>query len=118
MVTVRSIEKKDLEACAALYAQVFSQAPWDEPWTTKAALERLSHFYESIGFCGVLAESDSVLGFALGNAEPFHTEALFYLREMCTSPTHQGRGLGGRLYASLEKELSLINVKRVYLATE
>jgi len=117
-VTIRNIDKRDLESCAALYAQVFSSAPWSEPWTAQAALDRLNHFYESNGFAGVLAESDGVLGFALGNAEPFHTEVLFYLREMCVGPAHQGRGLGGRLYQALERELSLKSVKRVYLATE
>lgn len=114
----RRIEKTDLKNCSELYAQVFSLAPWNEPWTAQAALERLSHFYESLGFCGVLVESEAVLGFALGNAEPFHTETLFYLREMCISPKQQCQGLGGRLYASLEKEISLMNVKSIYLATE
>lgn len=114
---IRNIQRTDLESCAALYAGVFSSPPWSEPWTTQAALERLVHFYDSKGFAGVLAGGDDLRGFALGNIEPFHTENLFYLREMCIARKHQSQGIGSQIYGVLEGELYLRKVEQVYLAT-
>lgn len=79
----RLIEKRDIDSCAKLFAQVFSSEPWREPWTDEHAYIRLSHFYNSKGFLGVLLE-ERILGFALGNWEPFYFGNIFSLREMYT----------------------------------
>lgn len=111
------VSERILDSCADLYAEVFSSSPWNEPWTFEAALHRLTHFYHSRGFIGVLAKEDRVLGFALGNLEPFHSGNLFYLREMCISVGRQSEGLGKQLYHAVEGELSTRGVERVYLTT-
>lgn len=115
---IRSIIKQDLESCATLYAEVFASAPWCEPWTVGVALDRLLHFHESKGFIGVLAEQDGLAGFALGNAEPFHSGSIFYLREMCVGLNYQSQGLGRKVYHALENELRSSGIKSVYLTTE
>lgn len=117
-VNLRNIEETDLESCAQLYARVFSSEPWREAWTPEEALTRLSHFYESKGFVGVLAEQNGIAGFALGNTEPFYYGTLFYLREMCTHTDLQSRGIGSRVYSTLEQRLRSIKVKGIYLATD
>lgn len=115
---IRNINSQDLKNCAALYADVFASAPWHEPWTVDAALERLSHFYGSSGFVGILAEEDSLIGFALGNTEPFHSGSLFYLREMCIGTDSQRQGLGRQVYSALENELRSQSLRSIYLTTE
>lgn len=117
-MNIRRIERGDLEDCAQLYAEVFASPPWSEPWTATAALQRLSHFYESRGFIGVLAEDGNTASFALGNTEPFHAGTLFYLREMCTRSNLQSQGVGGRVFTALENELRGESVVSVYLTTE
>lgn len=52
----RVIQEADIDACASLFAQVFSSAPWNEGWDDDFAFDRLFHFYKSKGFIGVLAE--------------------------------------------------------------
>lgn len=115
---LRSIKKDDLQPCAQLYTAVFSEEPWREAWSQELALARLSHFYQSSGFIGVLAEQDGILGFALGNTEPFYSGLLFYLREMCVHNTRQGQGVGTKVYSALEQQLSAAQVCGVYLTTE
>ena len=115
---LRSIQEKDIEACAALYAQVFSSEPWDENWSEGAARERLLHFYHSNGFCGVLAEQDGVVGFSLGNIEPFYSGSIFYLREMCRKANMSKMGVGHKVLAELERELLHQEVQDVYLITD
>ncbi|EPC03175.1 hypothetical protein L861_22970 [Litchfieldella anticariensis FP35 = DSM 16096] len=115
---LRIMEERDLEPCAQLFAQVFSADPWNEPWDTGQALKRLAHFHASSGFLGVMAQRQEVVGFALGNLEPFCMGTLFYLREMCIATTQQSRGVGKQLYHALQQELESCHVRAVYLATD
>ena len=114
----REINKKDLEKCAEIFSQTFSAAPWKENWVKETALERISHFYDSKGFCGVVAEEDEILGFVLGNIEPYYSGAIFYLREMCIDPEHQNSGIGNILLTTIEKILKSKGVVSIYLLTE
>ncbi len=115
---LRNIQETDIEACAMLFTQIFSSQPWNEQWNTVFAIERLSHFYYSKGFIGVLAEQEGVVGFALGNTEPFYFGSIFYLREICTQTNLQNQGVGNRVLEFLEKELLSEEVQRIYLTTE
>jgi aminoglycoside 6'-N-acetyltransferase I len=117
-MNLRNINETDLEECARLYAAVFSAEPWNEAWNRETALARLSHFYKSAGFIGVLAEQDGIIGFALGNSEPFCFGTLFYLREMCVHKAHQSQGIGSKVYLTLEKQLESSLVRGIYLATD
>jgi len=114
---IRSIQENDLHACAALFSEVFSSEPWNERWDESHALERLAHFYKSLGFFGVLAEEGSIIGFTLGNIEPFNGSSIFYLREMCVKTNLQNQGIGGNILKALEEELSLHDVQSIYLGT-
>ncbi|MCE8011444.1 GNAT family N-acetyltransferase [Billgrantia desiderata] len=115
----RRLERCNLQACAALFAQVFSSVPWNEPWHADGALARLEHFFESPGAVGVvgLGEGEELEGFLLGNLEPYLDGKLFYLREMCVATHRQGQGIGSQLYGVLEEELATSDVRAVYLAT-
>jgi len=115
---LRIIEASDLGACAELYALVFSSGPWNEAWNQENSLDRIEHIFQSRGFVGVLAYDDEVLGFAIGNFEPFYYGSAFYLRDMCTRPSEQGKGIGKRILQQLENELMSHCVKNVYLTTE
>ena len=117
-MNLRNINAADLEECAQLYAAVFSAEPWSEAWSPETALARLSHFYRSAGFAGVLAEQDGIIGFALGNSEPFYFGTLFYLREMCVHNAHQSQGVGSKVYLTLEEQLKSSFIRGIYLATE
>ena len=116
----RAMDRGDLEACATLFAQVFSTPPWSEPWTHEGALARLEHFHASPGGVGLLmpGEGGAVAGFLLGHLEPYLEGKLFYLREMCVASHRQGQGIGSRLYRGLEKQLVAHDVRAVYLATD
>lgn len=115
---VREIQEADIESCAQLYMQVFSDEPWNENWSYLTALERLLHFYHSKGFVGALAEDQGVVSFALGNTEPYCSGAFFYLREMCTKKDVQGKGVGKKVLRCLESNLQLIDVQHIYLITK
>tara|TARA_B110000967_G_C18716176_1_gene475268 strand:+ start:246 stop:686 length:441 start_codon:yes stop_codon:yes gene_type:complete len=115
---LRSIQEADIGECAKLFADVFASEPWNEGWDEALALERLTHFYHSMAFSGVLAEQDRIVGFALGNIEPFYFGSMFYLREMCIQASLQNQGIGGEILEALEDDLISQGVKNIYLTTE
>lgn len=115
----RQIIKQDIGKCARLFSDVFSAEPWNEPWTEHDAYKRLSHFFESKGFLGVLLEKeDDIVGFALGNTEPFHFGDMFYLREMCVDKNVQHSGYGYKLLDQLEINLKSKKIHSIYLTTD
>ena len=114
----RTITEPDIKNCAQLFSSVFSAQPWNEPWTADKAFNRIHHFFESKGFAGVLLENDNLVGFALGNIEPFHFGNMFYLREMCIETQYQNSGLGHKLLENLESYLKTMNVNSIYLTTD
>ena len=114
----RLITGNDIRSCADLFSHVFSAEPWNEPWTEEDSYKRLNHFFESKGFLGVLLESDGLIGFALGNIEPFYFGDMFYLREMCVDTKKQSSGHGLKLLESLEQNLKNLNVNSIYLTTD
>ena len=115
---IREINKDDLELCSELYAQVFSGPPWSEKWSKEKANERLSHFYKSEGFIGLVIANEGITGFVLGNSEPFLDGNWFYLREMCVAKDRQGKGAGTALLKQLNETLAAKSVKNIYLATD
>lgn len=118
MVT-RELREGDLERCSEIYKKVFSKAPWNEDWDIEIAHKRLSHFFNSECFVGVVTLIDGVIiGFALGNIEPFLHGDIFYLREMCVLPGFQNKGLGTNIICELENSLSRLNIKSIYLFTD
>ena len=117
-MNLRKIKESDLKACAELYALVFSSAPWSEAWNQENSLDRIEHIFQSKGFVGILAYENEVLGFAIGTSEPFYYGSAFYLRDMCTRPNKQGKGIGKRILQYLEDELISRCVKNIYLTTE
>lgn len=115
---LRRIQEADIDSCAILFTQVFSSKPWNEEWNKDLALERLLHFYQSKGFIGIIAEQESIIGFVLGNTEPFYFGSMFYLREMCTRTNLQNQGAGKKILEALEEELHTEGIQRIYLTTE
>lgn len=114
----RTMNESDIEPCGSIFAKVFASEPWNENWIDAISIDRLSHFYHSKGFLGVVAEREHIVGFALGNIEPFYFGPMYYLREMCVSMIAQGEGVGSKMLDALERELSDLKVKQIYLATD
>lgn len=65
------LSKTDLDACVALFVDVFNAPPWNESWRAEDAAQRLGDFLATPRAVGVrLATLDGgLLGFALGHVE-------------------------------------------------
>ena len=111
--------KDSLGDCAELYAVVFNQVPWSENWSFEQAMDRLFFYYETPNFLGIcIHDGSNLLGFVLGNYEPYQNEKLYILKEMCVRPEYQGSGIGKQLITYLHDELIRNNVSTVNLITQ
>ena len=90
-IKIERIESiQTLEKCAELLAEVYNAEPWNDNWTKKKALEKLTCFYNSPKFLGWMAiQKNILLGYCVGNIEPYYTGDYFYLKEMFVSVQSQ-----------------------------
>ncbi len=107
LVTVQKITDTDLPELARLFVEVFSAAPWDQPWTQESALERLSIIRQSYGFYGLqLVQNYKPIAGVLARLGSFLGELELEIVEMFVSNAHQRIGLGGDLLDALKQQAS------------
>jgi aminoglycoside 6'-N-acetyltransferase I len=112
------ISEELLPACARLFVGVFNSPPWNESWEAEIVELRLTEFFHSAGFYGLVAfEGDEAMGFVLGHAEQWDKSKHFNLREMCVAAHSQRKGLGQSLIEALQTQLAEQGVEQIYLLT-
>ncbi|MBB1489031.1 GNAT family N-acetyltransferase [Oceanospirillum sediminis] len=124
---VREMEAKDLPECAEVFQQTFSSPPWNEAWSLSDSTRRLDYFFNSQAASGYIAisnanqqisDTDRIIGFILGQAEPFQNSDLFHIREFCVLPEYQNQGAGHILLKTLEGSLKPASISAIYLLTD
>ena len=58
MVKIRSLTRQDLPTCAAILQRVYNNELWQANWSSGAALEYLTDFFEMKKFVGCAAEEN------------------------------------------------------------
>lgn len=119
MTRIRPFVPSDQSACAALFAEVFSQPPWNDRWPSlDSARQYLESVTEMPGFRGYVAHhGDRVLGACLGHLKPWWSGPEFFIDEMYVVLNAQRRGIGGELLAAAEADLRAAGVRRIALLT-
>ena len=116
---ILELSSSHISDCSALYADVFSSPPWNEPWSINEAEKRLRFLIESPGFLGFVSMNDKQLtGLLCATIEPFAGGNASYLRELCITPASRNHGVAGQLVETLHKALSSRGVMRSYLITQ
>ena len=109
----------DISVAAKLYLTVFSKPPWKEHWDHNLACQRLEHIATCPGFYGISIWIESkLIGFCMGNIEPFNNTSFFYLKEVCVSHKYQNQGIGSIMLDRLVKDLQKEQVDSLYLITQ
>ena len=109
---------EDLEAVASIYQQTFNAPPWNEDWEVEAACKRLTAILSAANGLGVLASRDGTpMAFALGYLETWVSGSHFQLKEMCTAPGAQRKGIGTSLLEFLLRTLKEQGVVQVFCET-
>lgn len=115
----RAILEQDLDECAQIYIEAYSQEPWLKEWGFVDAKNRLGTAFHKKETLGLVMEKEDgrIAGFVLGSLEQYLVAKNYFLQELCVHPEQQKQGLGGRLVHDLMDMLRSIDVTYIYLLT-
>ena len=118
VMNISSLDQANLPACVSLFINVFNQPPWNEHWHIDGVQKRLEDCYHTPGFYGLVARNTTdVLGFVAGYVEQWDTSKHYFLKEMCVARAYQRHGDGTTLMQTLDTQLHINGVERIYLLT-
>ena len=119
----RTVEITDMELShvaeyADLFVSVFNAEPWNDSWTKETAQIRIENMMKTGTFIGKGLYTDNDLkGIIWGQKEQYYNGTHFQIQEFCVKTSEQNKGYGNTLLKALEKTLSEIGVKNIYLIT-
>lgn len=115
---IREIADLDVEEYTQLYVSVFNAKPWNENWSLESSFARLDCYRRTPNFIGFSAHDGcEVIGFVLGNVEPYQQGSVFILKEMCVQTNCQRAGVGTKLLEHLHYELKKRKICVINLLT-
>lgn len=95
---IRKFKKDDLQACANIYKNVFTEDTWGCVWTQERAEEYLKDFIEYSKFVGFVSENNGVIDGAIFCCEKVSwTADELHVNELVVDPHKQGTGIGRQL---------------------
>ena len=101
---IRQYESKDLEECAAIYKEAFSEETWGCVWTQERAEEYLSDFAANPKFIGFVSEENGVIDGALFACKKVSwNNDEIHIDELVVDPNKQRSGIGGRLVDAVKE---------------
>lgn len=117
-ITIENMTKENIVDYAGLYMSVFNSPPWNDSWSEKAAMRRISEMMSSEIFIGKVALLDNApVGIIMGQSEQGDVSVQFHLLEFCVKTTEQNKGIGRSLMNELIAELKSRGITHIYLIT-
>lgn len=115
----REFTRNDLKACAELFVNVFNRKPWNDQWSVPLAVDYFKDVAHSPGFNGFILEDEHTIdGFVLGTRKKWWSGDIYYLYEMCVTPSKQGKGIGSQLMDYTKQSLIEKGYTSIVLLTE
>lgn len=112
----RAVNGGDTAELAAAMSRAYSEEPWNEIWTEKKAVRRVSAILGNFGGFGIAAVEDgNIIGAALGNTDPYADEDFFFVSELFVIPERKKRGVGKALLGALECALKERDISVIQL---
>lgn len=115
---IRTFKLDYLDECASLWVSICNSEPFNEQWSLETARKRLSETINTPGFVGFALFGNELLGYAVGYCEQWDAGRIFYLKDIVVKTDMQRQGIGTKLIRHLERTLTEMNVKHVYLLAE
>ena len=118
-IVYSDVDHDHLAYCSELFVSTFKEPPWNEDWDIEDAFERLSAFLACPKTIAIKAEfKGRICGFLMGEIERWKKTNVYFLKEMCVTPSMQRQGIGKTMMAKLETMLKEKKVSRIYLITQ
>jgi aminoglycoside 6'-N-acetyltransferase I len=119
LISIRKLEKEDLDSLAELFVSVFNSEPWNENWSKEWAYERLHIISESYRFFGYIAEKESVpVGAIFSRIGSYMGELELEIVENFVSGNEQRKGVGAALMSELKLHAKKAGIACFVLQTD
>ena len=100
---VRTLEKRDITACADILCSVYNNEMWQCRWSQETAVEYLTDFYNMQKFIGyILEDEEAILGGIFAREKVWWNNSEIFVEEMFIKPEVQGMGYGSKLLGQVE----------------
>lgn len=97
MLSIKHIDKANIECCAEIYIEAYSEEPWNEMHIFKDIKEYFNKFLErNYNYGWVLYEDTKILGPALGSIIPAPGQDFCRIEDFCIVPSCQSMGYGSQ----------------------
>ncbi len=118
-IDVRPVAAGEIDACAAVYAAAYSEAPWNEALDPGQVRNYIRAFAGRDGFCAWrLSVGGEIAGVALGIVVPCVDAPFLRVEDFCVAPKWQRRGLGGAFLAEIQRQAADMGCDCALLATQ
>lgn len=92
-VIIKEATKKDLHILAQIYAEEFSKAPYNEPWTNEKAIMKLRVFSKYCNIWKILSEKE-IVGIIVINPNQWCPGEVIFGEEIAIKKEFQNKGIG------------------------
>lgn len=93
---------KNIQDCAKLLVQVYSEPQYQEDWNTIDAHKYLKRFFDiEPNRCFIATENNVIVGGIFAYSYPWHSETLVYIQELFVNSEHRKKGIAKSLLKSI-----------------
>ncbi len=118
-LTFKKFNFKDIDKCAKLFKEVFSDYPWYDDWVSiEQARNYLIELIKNPVFNGFVAyEGSEIVAVCFGHTRSWWMGKEFFIDEFFVSNLKQGNGVGTKLMNYIKNSLIKEDYKRMVLLT-
>lgn len=120
VILIKKLSVDFIEEIKTLFAEIFTNEPWNDDWSDENQLH--NYILDLTGNRNSLAiglfEDDEFIGMALGSIKHWYTGTEYYIDEFCIKSQKQGKGIGTKFLAMVEKFVEEKGISHIFLQTE
>ena len=120
MILIKKLSVDFIEGIKTLFAEIFTNEPWNDDWSDENQLH--NYILDLTGNRNSLAiglfEDEKFIGMALGSIKHWYTGTEYYIDEFCIKSQKQGKGIGTKFLAMVEKFVEEKGISHIFLQTE
>ena len=117
---LRVLTDANLEELTALFASVFTAAPWHDDWSEAEQLRQYildltdNRNSLTLGYY----DGNEMIGLSMGHIRHWYEGTEYMIDELCVRTDCQGRGVGTAFLRDMEAFLRQRGMKHIFLLTE
>lgn len=117
---VRKLGPEALDIVRRFFADVFTQAPWNDDWSDE---NQLRHYIEDLtGQSNSLTlgyfEDDVLAALSMGRIKHWFRGTEYCIDEFCVARDRQGQGIGTAFLRDMERYLAERGIVQIFLQTD